>query len=323
MKNDEAGEHDQRHALRQTYVSRVNRVIDYIQSNLAGDLRLVKLAEIASFSPYHFHRIFRAMVGETPNQFIRRIRVETAAMRLVASPGSSITHIACRCGYSSSSAFAREFREAFGMSATRFRNGGHRTWRLIHQPVGQGNPKHDKAPEQLSAHATLKPNANKSKNPMRFSVELRQMPEMYVAYVRHIGPYNQISAAFERLMKWARPRELVDARKTVKLAVYHDSPDITEESRLRSDACIIVPHGTQPEADVGVQNIPGGKFAVAHVEIDPDQFGEAWDRLMGEWLPESGYQPDDRMCYEIYLNDPRKHPEGKFIVDICEPVRPL
>ncbi|MBU0595441.1 GyrI-like domain-containing protein, partial [Candidatus Bipolaricaulota bacterium] len=62
---------------------------------------------------------------------------------------------------------------------------------------------------------------------------------------------------------------------------------------------------------------------VAHVEIDPTQYSEAWDRLMGDWMPQSGYQPDDLMCYEIYLNSPDKHPEGKHIVEICEPIRPL
>ena len=158
---------------------------------------------------------------------------------------------------------------------------------------------------------------------MRFSVNVKDMPEMHVAYVRHIGPYNRIGEAFERLMRWAGPRSLVNFPNTTELAVYHDSPDITEESKLRSDACITVPAEVKAAGEVGITTIPGGKFAVAHVEIRPDQFGEAWDKLMGEWLPESGYQPDDRMCYEIYLNNPQQHPEGKFIVDICEPVRPL
>ncbi|MBN1859625.1 helix-turn-helix transcriptional regulator, partial [Candidatus Bipolaricaulota bacterium] len=129
--------YDRREILRQAYVSRVNRVINYIQSHLDGDLRLARLAEIANFSSYHFHRIFHAMVGETPNQFIRRVRVETAAMRLAASPRWSITQIARMCGYSSSSVFAREFREAFGMSATQFRHGGHRAWRKIRQADGK------------------------------------------------------------------------------------------------------------------------------------------------------------------------------------------
>jgi len=62
---------------------------------------------------------------------------------------------------------------------------------------------------------------------------------------------------------------------------------------------------------------------VARFEISADQYGEAWNQLMSEWFPESGYQPDDRMCYEVYRNDPAEHPQHKHIIDICEPVRPL
>ena len=69
--------------------------------------------------------------------------------------------------------------------------------------------------------------------------------------------------------------------------------------------------------------VPGGKFAVGHFELATDQYGDAWNALMGGWLPQSGYQPDDRLCYEWYRNDPKQHPEGKCIVDICMPVRPL
>jgi len=97
---------------------------------------------------------------------------------------------------------------------------------------------------------------------------------------------------------------------------------VTDASKLRSDACLTVPPGTKGDGEIGTMKVPGGLFAVAHVEMDVTQFGEAWDKLM-EWMPTSGYQPDDRMCYEMYLNDPDTHPEKKWIVDICEPIRPL
>ncbi len=77
------------------------------------------------------------------------------------------------------------------------------------------------------------------------------------------------------------------------------------------------------DGEVGLMTIPGGKFAVGHFEIDETQFGQAWDALLGEWMPSSGYQSDGRMCYELYLNDPHAHSEKKFLVDICEPVKPL
>jgi AraC family transcriptional regulator len=105
--------------------------------------------------------------------------------------------------------------------------------------------------------------------------------------------------------------------------VYHDSPETTPEASLRSSACVTVPSGTEVSGEINLMTIPGGKFAVARFEIKPDQFGEAWDTLMVQWFPSSGYQPDDRMCYEVYLAEPEKHPEGKFVIDICEPVRLL
>ena len=107
--------------LREEYTARVNRVIDYIEANISKDLSLIELAEVAHFSPFHFHRIFRAIVGETLNDFIQRIRVEKAATKLVLNPKKSVTEIAFECGFSGSSAFARSFHETYGMSASDWR----------------------------------------------------------------------------------------------------------------------------------------------------------------------------------------------------------
>ena len=60
---------------RDFYVAGINRSIDFIESNLTGELRLAKIASAAGFSKYHFHRLFRAMVGETLNRFIQRVRL--------------------------------------------------------------------------------------------------------------------------------------------------------------------------------------------------------------------------------------------------------
>ncbi|MBC7220076.1 GyrI-like domain-containing protein [Candidatus Bipolaricaulota bacterium] len=143
-----------------------------------------------------------------------------------------------------------------------------------------------------------------------------------MACVRHVGPYHTIGKAFGKLLAWAGPRGFLRFPETQVLAVYHDDPDAVEESQLTSSACITVPPGTPAGGGAEAMVIPGGLFAVAHVEIAADQFGAAWNALM-EWLSTSGYQPDDRMCYEVYLNDHEAHPERKFIVELCEPVRPL
>ncbi len=157
---------------------------------------------------------------------------------------------------------------------------------------------------------------------MKFTAAVKKLPERNAACIRHVGPYNKIGEAIERIFAWAGPKGLIQLPKTEVLAVYHDCPEEVAEAELRSDACITVSERTKADGDVRTMKIPGGLFAVAHVEIDPAEYGDAWDRLVGEWIPENGYESDDdRLCYEVYLNDPEGHPKGKHIVDICEPVK--
>ena len=303
---------DQGEIQRQEYVGRINRAIDYVRENVTGDLMLETVAQVASFSPFHFHRIFKSVVGETLNDFIRRLRVQRAASKLIHNPTESITQIAVSCGYSSPSAFAREFRQWFGVSASQFRAGGQESLdRLRREMENQG--------QEFANPADLAT----TRTDMVFRVEVREHPEYNVAYVRHVGRYNEIGKSFQRLMRWAGPRRLLKFPETKVLAIYHDSPDVTPVDKLRADACITVPEGTKTKRDIGTMTVPGGMFAVAYVEIDASQYGEAWDRLISDWMPASGYQPDDRLCYELYLNNPDEHPEKKHIVEICEPIRPL
>jgi len=158
-------------------------------------------------------------------------------------------------------------------------------------------------------------------------VEVKELPEQQVAYVRHIGPYAGDEALFEnlfgKLMTWASARDLLKFPETQVLAVYHDDPNVTEEEKQRVSACITVPAETRAEGEIGRMTVPGGRFAVARFEISGDEYEDAWKAVMRDWLPGSGYQPDDRLCYEWFHNDPQQHPEGKHLFDICLPVRPL
>lgn len=329
--------------VREEYVSRINRVIDYIESNIDGDLSLQALSGVAHFSPFHFHRIFGAMVGETLNHFIERIRVEKAAAQLVANPKKSITQIAFDCGFAGSATFARAFRQAYGMSASEWRSGGYRRFqysretdskkcksvRKIRQDLGPVAGYPDGVPDDGAIPAGN--NYEIWRDPMTavkaVEVKVEEIPEFHVAYVRHIGPYEGNSMLFRdlfnKLMRWAGPRGLLRFPETKTLVVYHDSPEITDEDKLRISACITVPENTAVEGEVGKMAIPGGKYALARFELGADEFQEAWDHVCGTWLPDSGYQPDDRPCYELYYNDPEQHPQKKFVLDVCVPVKPL
>lgn len=322
-----------RRFLHEEYRSRINRVMDHIEANIGREMSLSELADIALFSPYHFHRIFSAMTGETLGAFIQRLRVEKAAAKLVGNPRRPITDIALDCGFSGSSAFARAFRERYGMSASAWRSGGAqafskngRTERKDGQTPGNTGQDSTVAP-RYTAENGLQWRVEMKETDLKTEVTVKEMPDMHVAYVRHIGPYKGDEALFgrliNRLMAWAGPRGLIRMPETKMLMVYYDDPELTDDSRLRTDVCITVPEGTETSGEVGSTIIPTGSYAVGRFEISPDRYQEAWNVMYGTWLPESGYQPAEGPCYENMLNDPSTYPEGKHIFEICIPVKPL
>src|SRR5450631_2722834 len=106
---------------RKEYLSRVHRAQDFIEANLGGKLTLDEIARAACFSPFHLHRVFSAVTGETLARFILRLRLKRAGWYLGRAPERSVTDIALETGFTSSAAFARAFRAEFAMSATEFR----------------------------------------------------------------------------------------------------------------------------------------------------------------------------------------------------------
>lgn len=150
---------------------------------------------------------------------------------------------------------------------------------------------------------------------------------MHVAYMRHIGPYKGDTQLFQdlwqRLIRWSEPRGLLQQREFKIMAVYHDNPEITDDGKLRISICISVPEKIAVEGDIGRMKIDGGPYALGYFEIDATQYADAWNFMYGNWLPESGYQPDDRPPFEMYLNTPEEHPQKKHFVNICVPVKPL
>ena len=326
--------------MQNEYTVRINRVIDYIDSHLGEDLPLGGLARVASFSPYHFHRLFRAFTGEPLYRFIQRLRLEKAATHLVEKPWATVTEVALDCGFSSSSSFARAFKEYFGRSATDYRSAvseGKSKMGEIKSKAGKTESKERQDAVLSGGYAEsinlLMKGRNKMLDQKSYTVEVKTVEGMNVAYVRHTGPYkgdeNLFADLFNRLCTWAGPRDLLADPDLKMLAVYHDNPDVTEEKNLRVSVCMTVPESTEVSGEVGNMVIPGGKYAIGHFEIDADRYEEAWNALYGGWLPSSGYQPDDRPPFELYRNDPKdypeghKHPEGKHIVDIYLPVKPL
>lgn len=305
------------------YQARINRVTDYIDCHLDEPLGLKEIAEIAHFSPYHFHRIFTFMVGETPMGYIQRLRLEKAAWKIQKESWVPIAEVAACCGFGSASFFSRSFKKQFGVSPTEYGK--------IEKPVFVHNGRlFSKEGQRLRKRLTERSDSDsdlclrelKQMYFMESNVEIKEMPEMKVIYCRHTGPFNQIGEAYAKLARWAAPRGLYVPNVTKAVTVTHDDPSVTEVEKVRQSACICVDEDVKVEGEIGRMVIPGGRYVVGHFEIGQEEFQKAWN-TMCHWFTESGYHGGEGCTYELYHNDYTTHPQRKHVVDICLPIKRL
>ncbi|NOD62332.1 MULTISPECIES: GyrI-like domain-containing protein [unclassified Ruegeria] len=274
-----------------SYEDRVLRVLAYIHDNPAGDLSLDVLADVAAMSRFHWHRVFRALTGETCAQAVRRVRLHRAATWLVQSD-RAISDIALSVGYPNPSSFARAFSEAYGSSPAAFRK------------AGQFRPAH---PDFKTGGYPMHP------------VTTRTEPARRVVALPHKGAYSEIGRSFEAFGAMCESRRLWPQTGPV-LALYFDSPDDVPEDQLRSYAGAEYRGEDTPEG-LDELSIPGGKTAVLTYKGPYSGIAAAYHSLFGNWLPESGEEPADQPCYEIYLNDPRDTAPEDLLTEICLPLK--
>ena len=303
---------------RKIYIARVNQAIDFIERNLDSSLSLEKIAEAANFSPYHFHRIFSLFAGESLNQFVNRKRIEKAASLLLSNPELQIGDVAVQCGFSSHSVFSRAFQAFYGFKASELRDYKLENNSKICKIESKNGEKKITVHEYIRVIEKLK----KWRLFMKTKIEVKEMPEFNLVYVRHVGQFDQIGIAYGKLMQWAGPRGLLQFPKTKTLTVYHDDPGVTDIDKVRQSACITVEGDVKVDGEVGKMKLEKSTCAVGRFEIGTDEFEEAWSSMCA-WVADNGYQPDEGYPYELYHNDHKQHPEQKFILDICVPVKPL
>ena len=310
------------------YLFRLNRVIDYIHAHLGEDLSVARLADVASFSKYHFHRIFRTFLGETVNEYVRRIRIEKAVRMLTLDHDKSILEIALDCGFSSSQNFSKTFKSYFGVTPSYVR--AKYNWDRVKSRLEKGEGLTEEEPppgktrntkdHPLQSHLTIK-RIIEEHVPM--SVRVIKMPDFRVAYVRSIGPYRveTMQPAFDKLMRWAIPRDLMDENTFVIGAIWND-PNVTPVEKCIYDACITIPESVTPHGEINFQQLRGGKFAVYHCELKPGEHEDAWMKLIIHWLLSSVYLPDNRPFLEIMYNFSEGFPNQRHVLDLCLPVKP-
>jgi AraC family transcriptional regulator len=314
---------------RQTYVARINRVIDHIDSHLADALDLAKLAGVAHFSAWHFHRVFQAMTGETLADRVRRRRLEVAAARLLALPPEPVLAIALDVGFGSAPVFTRAFRAHFAVTPSEWRQGAFRAWAERHRvelsKIHQADRKAQQAVLEAFRHDEGSwPRGHVTSGDAEMKVELRTLPAVRVAYMRHVGPYGDsgITRLWQRFAAWCAEQGLMQPRRTM-YGLSHDNPDVTPPAKCRYDACIEVDEGFRPSGDIGVQTLAGGRHACCEFNGLPTEIHQAWMRLC-EWLPDSGWQTADAPPLEIYGADfVMDEKTGAFNCTLAIPVRSL
>lgn len=287
------------------YKRRTLRVLVHIQQHLNKPLSLGELASMACFSPYHFHRIFKGMVGESVKEYVRRLRLERAASQLKLG-SASVVDIALEAGYDSHEAFTRSFKATFGKSPSRFRL--HRRAAVARIPSGV----------HYNRPATMRFRTGRRGGSMK--VEIKQLKPMRVAFMRHIGPYQRVGKTWERFLTIMGKDGYLGGNPMI-LGICHDDPEVTPPAKIRYDACLTVGADFAPNSsDIGVQMVAGGKYAMTTHTGPYNQLGRTYTEFLGQWMPRNGHELRNAPCLEVYLSDPQSTPPEELLTDVYAPL---
>ena len=311
-----------RQSTSRAYIERVNLAIDHIAGHLAEPLNLTSLARIAMLSPFHFHRVFQALMGETLADYIKRLRLERALSMMVhgrsAHRGSTLplSTLARSCGFSSLSDFSRCFKQRYGAPPSRFDLA---SWQQVHRAELEAIVAAATTPRHLERlPRTTLPGGD---NPDGFKVRIRDLPPRTVAYIRVTDPYkpDAVVGAVRRLLDWADRRGLAGNQW---LGYQWENPELVPLEQCVYHAAVEAPPGSfTPGGEIGRFKFPA--MVVAQVEIrgaiDLELRALQW--LYGSWLPRSGYVPDDHPAFEAWIDRPFAHGMEHFELYAQLPVK--
>jgi AraC family transcriptional regulator len=294
------------------YRNRINRVFQFIDEHLESDLSLNTVSQIAFFSPFHFHRVFKFVTGETLNEYVTRRRIEKSALDLLHK-NIKATELAHKYGFSDISSFSRAFKKYYGVSPTEFKKDNpnrHSKIRQLKSKNGQDYPDYEK-------YICIINNLKKWTE-MNAKIEIKETPQLNLAAVTHVG-VNGIENAFETLTKWAIPKGLLENPEAKMGRVFYDSFKVTAPDKVRMSIVLTTNEPFEAEGEINKLTIDKTKCIVGRFEITPNEFEKSWTSLF-IWMNENGYKKSVENTFEIYHNDYREHPENKFIVDLYIPV---
>jgi AraC family transcriptional regulator len=288
------------------YAQRIDRVIDYLRGNLDRPVKLAELANVACFSEFHFHRIFRAVSGETLNNFTNRLRLEKAA-RLLRYSDQKLTDIALECGFSSSATFSRAFRFGYDTSPSQFRK--------------SGEIKKSKIRKELFPEDEYGLPMSAEEKRAAFPVRLIDIPERQVAYIRVTNAFelDRVLAALKTLIEWAKYQNIFSHGILFGMTI--DDPHVTPKHLYRYEVCLASSLPFECMEGMSKLKMPAMRYAVIKVSGDLHKLATAWDYLYRDWLINSAYEPEHAPALEIFLDKESATDWSHFELDLCLPVR--
>jgi len=289
-----------------SYIERVNLAIDRINGRLDQPIRLSDLARVAMLSPHHFHRVFQALVGETPADFVKRLRLEKALGKMALARPPSLTRIALSCGFSSSADFSRSFKQRFGIPPSAF---DIKTWRAAHVEAIEASVKTSPFVSKLPPRS----------NPDAFQVRIRELPARTVAYIRVARPYegDGVVKAVRRLEAWAERHRLADNQW---LGYQWEDPKVTALGDCAYYIAVVAER-FEPRGEIGRYRFPPMQVAQIEIKGGIDLELRALQWYYGSWLPRSRYVPDDQPGFEAFMGRPFAHGMEYFELYAQMPVR--
>jgi AraC family transcriptional regulator len=290
------------------YKERILRVLTHVQEHLDAALDLEELAHVACFSSFHFHRVFAAMTGETLADHVRRLRLERAAMAL-RSGAKPVIQVALDAGYEAHEAFTRAFKAAYGVSPAEFRRA---TGPIAIRDAPSGVHFRPGIPVTTfnTNHITTKV----------MKVITKKIKPLRVAYLRHVGPYEDTRQTWIDLTARLSADKQVHQR-SVFIGMGHDNPAATPAAELRYDACITVDEAYEPKKPVELQTIDGGDYAVAK-NCPVGKIKDGFQYLYGQWLARSSRELRPAPSFIVWVDAHKGVVPGKWRVDIYMPLQP-
>ena len=291
--------------MKRTHITIVNQAVDYIVDNLFEKITVQMVADHCCFSHYYFNRLFKSVTGENLYGFIKRLRIETAAFKLIKFPHLSITDVAVELGFSSSN-FSVLFKNHFGVSPSRFRA----------KPELPVKPETQTILERIRKLQADKP--EKLLKQMDKRISIAEIPELKLVYERFQGNYKDLPLVWHRFcqkMENAFPRVPI-----VYYGISYDDPLIVGPDRCLYDLCA----GTTDAPGIRGENhrrIPGGSYLCYHFIGHVSELSRLYNDLLGVWMPHRGYVMGHGLCFERYHADTKT--AGHVDMDLCIPITPF